>query len=33
VPFAYPRQPELRFAPQFAELTGEVSRVLREAHA
>jgi NitT/TauT family transport system ATP-binding protein len=33
VPFAYPRQPELRFEPQFAELTGEVSRVLREAHA
>ncbi len=33
VPFAYPRQPELRFEPQFAELTGEVSRILREAHA
>jgi NitT/TauT family transport system ATP-binding protein len=32
VPFAYPRLPELRFEPAFAELSGEVSRVLREAH-
>jgi NitT/TauT family transport system ATP-binding protein len=32
VPFPYPRLPELRFEPAFAELSGEVSRVLREAH-
>jgi NitT/TauT family transport system ATP-binding protein len=32
VPFTYPRLPELRFEPEFAELSGEVSRVLREAH-
>ena len=32
VPFAYPRLPELRFEPDFAELSGEVNRVLREAH-
>jgi NitT/TauT family transport system ATP-binding protein len=32
VPFPYPRQPELRFEPEFAELAGEVSRTLREAH-
>jgi NitT/TauT family transport system ATP-binding protein len=32
VPFPYPRQPELRFEPEFAELAGEVSRSLREAH-
>jgi len=33
VPFPYPRQPELRFAPEFAELTGAVSAALRGAHA
>lgn len=33
VPFAYPRSPELRFEPAFAELTGEVSHALRGAHA
>ena len=32
VPFDYPRVPELRFEPAFAELSGEVSHVLREAH-
>lgn len=32
VPFAYPRRPELRFEPEFAELTGHVSHALREAH-
>jgi NitT/TauT family transport system ATP-binding protein len=32
VPFPYPRQPELRFEPEFAELAGEVSRALREGH-
>jgi len=33
VPFAYPRSPELRFEPAFAELSGEVSHALRGAHA
>jgi NitT/TauT family transport system ATP-binding protein len=33
VPFAYPRPPELRFEPPFAELAGEVSHALRGAHA
>jgi NitT/TauT family transport system ATP-binding protein len=33
VPFAYPRTPELRFDPAFAELSGEVSAALRGAHA
>ncbi len=32
VPFEYPRQPELRFAPEFAKLSGEVSHALRGAH-
>ena len=29
VPFAYPREPDLRFEPAFAELSGEVSHALR----
>lgn len=33
VPFAYPRPPELRYEADFAHLTGEVSRALRDAHA
>jgi NitT/TauT family transport system ATP-binding protein len=33
VPFDYPREPELRFEPAFAELCGEVSHALRGAHA
>ena len=33
VPFAYPRAPELRFEPEFAEVAGRVSGVLRGAHA
>jgi NitT/TauT family transport system ATP-binding protein len=33
VPFDYPRQPELRFDPAFAELCGQVSNDLRGAHA
>ena len=33
VPFPYPRHPEMRFAPEFAELTGAVSATLRGAHA
>jgi NitT/TauT family transport system ATP-binding protein len=32
VPFAYPRTPELRFDPAFAELSGAVSAALRGAH-
>ncbi len=33
IPFPYPRSPELRFEPEFAALSGEVSHVLRGAHA
>jgi NitT/TauT family transport system ATP-binding protein len=33
VPFAYPRRPELRFDPAFAELSGRVSETLRGAFA
>jgi NitT/TauT family transport system ATP-binding protein len=33
VPFAYPRAPELRFDPAFAELSGQISAELRGAHA
>ncbi|MDY7105177.1 MAG: ABC transporter ATP-binding protein [Actinomycetota bacterium] len=32
VPFAYPRRPELRFEPEFAELGGQVSEALRGGH-
>ncbi len=32
VPFAYPRTPDLRFDPDFAQLSGEVSQALRGAH-
>ena len=32
VPFGYPRPPDLRFAPEFAKLSGEVSHALRGAH-
>ncbi len=32
VPFAYPREPELRFDPAFAELSGQISQSLRGAH-
>ena len=32
VPFGYPRKPELRFDPAFAELSGRVSAELRGAH-
>ncbi len=32
VPFAYPREPELRFDPAFAALSGEISHALRGAH-
>ncbi len=33
VPFAYPRDPEIRFTPEFAALAGEVSLALREGHS
>jgi NitT/TauT family transport system ATP-binding protein len=33
VPFAYPRHPDLRYEPAFAELSGKVSHRLRGAHA
>jgi NitT/TauT family transport system ATP-binding protein len=33
VPFPYPRAPELRFDPAFAELSGQISAELRGAHA
>ena len=33
VPFPYPRSPELRFEPEFAEIAGRVSRALKEAHS
>jgi NitT/TauT family transport system ATP-binding protein len=33
IPFPYPRAPELRFEVDFAELTGEINRALRGAHA
>ncbi len=33
VPFEYPRSPDLRFDPKFAELAGEISHALRGAHA
>ncbi|CAD5995076.1 ABC transporter ATP-binding protein [Agreia sp. COWG] len=33
VPFAYPRDPEIRFTPEFAELAGEVSHALRLGHS
>lgn len=32
VPFDYPRTPDLRFEPEFAQLSGEVSLALRGAH-
>jgi NitT/TauT family transport system ATP-binding protein len=32
VPFEYPRRPELRYEPAFAELSGRVSEHLKEAH-
>jgi NitT/TauT family transport system ATP-binding protein len=33
IPFAYPRLPELRFDPEFARISGEISLELRGAHA
>jgi NitT/TauT family transport system ATP-binding protein len=33
VPFAMPRDPDIRFTAEFAELVGKVSHALREAHS
>lgn len=33
VPFEYPRSPDLRFDPDFARLSGEVSHALRGSHS
>jgi NitT/TauT family transport system ATP-binding protein len=33
VPFEYPRSPDLRFEPAFAQLSGEVSHALRGSHS
>ncbi len=33
IPFAYPREPDLRFEPEFARISGEISHALRGAHA
>ena len=33
VPFGYPRSPDLRYTPEFTNLTGRVSRLLRTAEA
>jgi len=32
IPFEYPRLPELRYEPAFAELSGQISESLKEAH-
>lgn len=33
VPFEYPRNPDIRFDPEFARLSGQISHALRGAHA
>jgi NitT/TauT family transport system ATP-binding protein len=33
IPFDYPRNPDLRFDPEFARLSGEVSHALRGSHS
>jgi NitT/TauT family transport system ATP-binding protein len=33
IPWAYPRQHDIRYSPEFAEMCGKVSAALREAHA
>jgi NitT/TauT family transport system ATP-binding protein len=33
VPFEYPRRPDLRFNPEFAKLSGQVSQALRGGHS
>jgi NitT/TauT family transport system ATP-binding protein len=32
VPFDYPRHPDVRFDPEFAKLSGEISHALRDSH-
>jgi NitT/TauT family transport system ATP-binding protein len=32
VPFGFPRDPDLRYVPEFAELSGKISHDLRGAH-
>ena len=32
VPYAYPRDPDIRFDASFAALSGEISHALRESH-
>ena len=33
IPFDYPRDPDLRFDPEFARISGEISHTLRGAHS
>jgi NitT/TauT family transport system ATP-binding protein len=33
IPFEYPRSPDIRFDPVFAQLSGEISHSLLGAHA
>jgi NitT/TauT family transport system ATP-binding protein len=33
IPFGYPRDPDIRFTPEFAALSGKVSHALREGHS
>ena len=33
IPFDYPRDPDLRFDPEFARISGEISHALRGAHS
>ncbi|MEE4024997.1 ABC transporter ATP-binding protein [Gordonia sp. PKS22-38] len=33
VPFDFPRSPDLRFEPEFAEISGRISHSLKEAHS
>ncbi len=33
IPFGYPRKPELRFDPEFARMSGEISRALEGSHS
>ena len=33
IPFDYPREPELRFDPEFTRISGEISHTLRGAHS
>ena len=33
IPFDYPREPRLRFDPEFTRISGEISHTLRGAHS